>query len=102
MLWHQVPLEIDQAKEIKATCVLENSKVLNISQLSSLIKNSQFVVANDTGPAHMSAHLNAKGLTLFGKHTTAHKVSIETENFKAIQVSDLKDLSAQKVFEKNY
>jgi ADP-heptose:LPS heptosyltransferase len=94
------PLEIDQAKEIKATCVLENGKVLNISQLSSLIKNSQFVVANDTGPAHMSAHLNAKGLTLFGKHTTAHKVSIETENFKAIQVSDLKDLSAQKVFEK--
>ena len=67
------PLEIDQAKEIKVTCVLENSKVLNISQLSSLIKNSQFVVANDTGPAHMSAHLNAKGLTLFGKHTTAHK-----------------------------
>jgi len=48
----------------------------------------------------MSAHLNAKGLTLFGKHTTAHKVSIETDNFKAIQVSDLKKLSAQKVFEK--
>ena len=48
----------------------------------------------------MAAHLNAKGLTLFGKHTTAFKVSIERENFKAIQVSDLNKLSAEKVFEK--
>ena len=48
----------------------------------------------------MAAHLGVKGLTLFGSHTTAHKVSIETENFKAIQVSDLNKLSANKVFEK--
>ena len=48
----------------------------------------------------MAAHLNVKGITLFGSHTTAHKVSIETENFKAIQVSDLNKLSANKVFEK--
>ena len=48
----------------------------------------------------MSAHLNVRGLTLFGSHTTAHKVSIETENFKPIQVSDLKKLSPEKVFER--
>ena len=48
----------------------------------------------------MAAHLDAKGLTLFGKHTTAFKVSIERENFKAIQVDDLKKLSAEKVFER--
>ena len=58
------------------------------------------MIANDTGPAHMAAHLNAKGLTLFGKHTTAFKVSIERENFKAIQVEDLNKLSAKKVFER--
>ena len=80
--------------------MLNNGKSLNISELSSLIKESSFVIANDTGPAHMAAHLNAKGLTLFGSHTTAHKVSIERENFKAIQVSDLNKLSANKVFEK--
>ena len=81
-------------------CILDNGKALDISQLSSLIKGSSFVVANDTGPAHMTAHLGAKGITLFGSHTTAHKVSIERENFKAIQVSDLSKLSAEKVFEK--
>ena len=94
------PSEIIEAKQINAICVLDNGKALDISQLSSLIKESSFVVANDTGPAHMAAHLNAIGITLFGEHTTAAKVSIERENFKAIQVSDLKKLSASKVFEK--
>ena len=92
--------EIIEAKQINAICVLDHGKALDISQLSSLIKESSFIVANDTGPAHMAAHLNAIGITLFGEHTTAAKVSIVRENFKAIQVSDLKKLSASKVFEK--
>jgi ADP-heptose:LPS heptosyltransferase len=94
------PSEIDDAKNIHAISILDQNKVLNISQLSSLIKESSFIIANDTGPAHMSAHLGSKGLALFGKHTTAFKVSIERENFKAIQVDDLKKLSAEKVFER--
>ena len=94
------PNEIEQAKQINADCILDNGKPINISQLSSLIKESSFVVANDTGPAHMAAHLNAKGISLFGAHTTAFKVSIERENFKAIQVNDLRKLSSQKVFER--
>ena len=94
------PNEINDAKKINALTILDNGKALNISQLASLIKNSSFVVANDTGPAHMAAHLNVKGLTLFGSHTTAYKVSIERDNFKAIQVGDLTKLGHQKVFEK--
>ena len=94
------PSEINDAKDINALSILDGEKILDISQLSSLIKDSSFVIANDTGPAHMAAHLNSKGLTLFGKHTTAFKVSIERENFKAIQVDDLNKLSAEKVFER--
>ena len=94
------PSEINDAKSIDAISVLDEEKILDISQLSTLIKDSSFVIANDTGPAHMAAHLNVKGLTLFGKHTTAYKVSIERENFKAIQVDDLSKLSAEKVFER--
>jgi len=94
------PSEIDDAKNIKAVSILDKGKALDISQLASLINESAFVVANDTGPAHISAHLGVKGLTLFGKHTTAYKVSIERENFKAIQVADLEKLSAGKVLEK--
>ena len=94
------PTEIDDAKNFDAISILDQNKALNISQLSTLIKESSFVLANDTGPAHMSAHLGSKGLTLFGKHTTAFKVSIERKNFKAIQVDDLKKLHAEKVFER--
>ena len=94
------PSEISDAKDINALALLDNGKALDISQLTSLIKNSSFVVANDTGPAHIAAHTGVKGLTLFGKHTTAYKVSIERENFKAIQVTDLNNLSAKKVFER--
>ena len=94
------PDEINNSKEVNALCILDNGKALDISQLSSLIKDSSFVVANDTGPAHMAAHLNVKGLTLFGSHTTAYKVSIERENFKAIQVANLNKLSVEKVCEK--
>ena len=94
------PGEIKDASSINALCVLDNGKALDISQLAALIKDSSFVVANDTGPAHIAAHLGVKGLTLFGKHTTAYKVSIERKNFKAIQVDDLNKLSAEKVFER--
>jgi len=94
------PDEINESKDINALCILDNGKALDISQLSSLIKDSTFVIANDTGPAHMAAHLGAKGLTLFGSHTTAYKVSIERDNFKAIQVNDLAKLSTDKVLEK--
>ena len=94
------PTEINDAKSINATTILDNNKSLNISQLTALIKKSSFVIANDTGPAHITAHTGTRGLTLFGKHTTAYKVSIERENFKAIEVSDLNNLSAEKVFER--
>ena len=44
------PGEIKDASSINALCVLDNGKALDISQLAALIKDSSFVVANDTGP----------------------------------------------------
>ena len=93
------PNEIKEASNINAICVLDNGKALDISQLSSLIKNSSFVVANDTGPAHIAAHLGCKGLAIFGPHTSAKKVSIETENFQVLEVPELKNLTAEKVLD---
>ena len=68
--------------------------------LISLIKNAKFIVANDTGPAHIASHLNKKGLVLFGSHTSAKKVSIESKNFKAVSVKDLTNLKVDEVLEK--
>ena len=94
------PNEIKEATNINALCILDNGKALDISQLAALIKDSSFVIANDTGPAHIAAHLGSKGIALFGSHTTPFKVSIERENFKAIQAPELSKLSPEKVFER--
>ena len=90
--------ELVYAKKIDAISITNNDKALNIMELAGLIRKSNFVIANDTGPAHMAAHLGKKGLVLFGHHTTPQKVSIETDKFKFIKVDDLNDLSAEKVY----
>ena len=92
------PNEMKEAKKINATLITNNNKALNIMELAGLIKKSSFVVANDTGPAHMAAHLGKSGVVLFGYHTTPQKVSIETDKFKALTVNKLKDLSVEDVY----
>ena len=67
-------------------------------ELAGLISKACYVVANDTGPAHMTAHLGKMGVVFFGHHTTAKKVSIETDKFKVMTVDDLNILSAEKVY----
>ena len=94
------PNEIMEAKKYKTDIILNKSNALDIVELISLIKGSSYVIANDTGPAHICTHLNVKGLVLFGSHTTPEKVSIESENFKSIKVDNLKNLNATEVFEK--
>ena len=92
------PNEMEEVNKYNATLITNNKKALNIMELAGLIKKSSFVVANDTGPAHMTAHLGVNGLVLFGYHTTPKKVSIETDKFKALTANKLEDLSAESVY----
>ena len=92
------PNEIEEAKKIDAITITNNKKSLNIMELAGLIKKSSFVIANDTGPAHITAHLGMDGLVLFGYHTTPKKVSIETDKFRALTVNKLTNLSAESVY----
>ena len=93
------PDEIEESKKINAISVTEKDKSINLTQLAGLINKSTYVIANDTGPAHMAAHLGKKGIVIFGHHTTPEKVSIETDKFKAITVDNLQNLSAEKVYQ---
>ena len=90
--------EIEEAGKINAINITNNKKSLDIMELAGLIKKSSFIIANDTGPAHMSAHLGSEGIVLFGYHTTPKKVSIETDKFKAITVNNLNDLLPEDVY----
>ena len=105
---HKDIYSFSKSKPILGTCaglimmarIVNDDRVkpLNILELAGLIKKSSYVISNDTGPAHMAAHLGKSGKVIFGYHTTPKKVSIETENFKAIQKDDLNLLSAEEVY----
>ena len=91
------PLEIEEANKLNGKVVLDNNEPVNIKTLVSLINKAKFIIANDTGPAHIASHLDKKGLVLFGSHTSAKKVSIENFNFKALTVQNLQDLNVETV-----
>ena len=93
------PNEFDEANTLNVKVVMDNGQPVNIKTLISLINGAKFIVANDTGPAHIASHLNKKGLVLFGSHTSAKKVSIENSNFKALSVENLVDLNVNIVME---
>ena len=92
------PNEMLESLKIDAASITNNNVPLSIMELSGLIMKSSYVVANDTGPAHMAAHLGKKGLALFGHHTTPKKVSIETDKFKTISINNLNNLSVENVY----
>ena len=92
------PNEIEDAKKIEAISITNGGKPLNLLELSGLINKASYVIANDTGPAHIAAHLGKMGIVLFGYHTTAKRVSIETDNFRALSIEKLDLLTAEKVY----
>ena len=91
------PGEFKEANELNAKIIMNGKEPINIKMLISLISGAKFIVANDTGPAHIASHLKKNGLVLFGSHTSAKKVSIENSNFKALSVKNLADLNVDTV-----
>ena len=92
------PNEIEEAKTINSISITKSNEPLNIMELAGLIQKSSYVISNDTGPAHIAAHLGKEGIVFFGHHTTPKKVSIETDKFKPITVKDLNTLTAENVY----
>ena len=91
------PDEVKEANELNAKIIMDGGQPINIKMLISLIDGAKFIIANDTGPAHIASHLKKNGLVLFGSHTSAKKVSIENSNFKALSVKNLADLDVNTV-----
>ena len=93
------PGELKEANELNAKIIMNGREPINIKMLISLISGAKFIVANDTGPAHIASHLKKNGLVLFGSHTSARKVSIENSDFKALSVKNLADLDVDTVMQ---
>ena len=93
----ELNLNKSKINQLNAKIVMDNGGSINIKMLISLINDAKFIIANDTGPAHIASHLKKKGLVLFGSHTSAEKVSIESSDFRAITVKNLSDLDVDTV-----
>ena len=94
------PGEVCEASSFDAQIILDQNQPTNFFQLAKILSESLFVVSNDTGPAHIAAHLGCSGLALFGSHTSSRKVSIKTDHFDVIESKDLNDISVNQVFNK--
>ena len=92
------PDELDLCAGIPGV-TLTGGSFLGWFELAGVIAQATFIVGNDTGPSHIAAHMNKPGLALFGAHTSVEKTGIKQENFDAIEVTDLADLSVETVFE---
>ena len=77
------PNEMEDAKKIKAISITNQDKILNIMELAGLVKKASYVIANDTGPAHMAAHLGNR----FGSISEGKKSGINlVENLDLINL----------------
>ncbi len=72
---------------------------LSWQALALVLAYAEYVIANDTGPAHMAAHLGVKGLALFGP-TSANRSEMRTPLFSTWQVTDLNTLTVNTVLTK--
>lgn len=92
------PDEMELCANIPGT-TLTGGSFLDWFDLAGVVKAAGFIVGNDTGPSHLAAHMGKPGLALFGSHTSVEKTGIKTDQFDAIEVEDLQDLSVERVYE---
>jgi len=70
MVGNQEDKEEAEDTEWPDNVILDFMGAINIPQLASLIKMSQFFVGNDTGPTHIAAAVGAKTYAIFGPTLT--------------------------------
>lgn len=74
-------------------------KGLSWPVLTTVLTQAGAVVANDTGPAHLAAHLGARGFALFGP-TSAQRAEMATMQFTTWQVDSLPALDVDMVWQR--
>lgn len=93
------PDELELCGALPST-MLTGDSFLDWFKLAGVLKNVAYVIGNDTGPSHLAAHLQVRGLGLFGAHLDAARTGILTRRFDVLQVKDLAALSADEVFDR--
>ena len=93
------PEEEELALSLPGHTKLKKNGYLTWFELAGVLNQAHFIIGNDTGPSHIASCLRKPGYALFGPHTSAIRAEISRDNFQAIEVEDLSELSAETVLE---
>ena len=91
------PDEMELSQSLPCPALLDDGKPISFNGLAGLIQKAGLVIGNDTGPTHLAAYLGAKGLALFGPHTTARATGLDAF-LDILEVGDLAKLTPEAVF----
>jgi ADP-heptose:LPS heptosyltransferase len=90
------PDEMELCQSLPARALLDDGKPISFNALAGLIGHAKLIIGNDTGPTHLAAYLGAKGIALFGPHTSARATGLDGF-LEIIEVKDLDKLQPAEV-----
>jgi len=93
------PDEMELSQSLPCPVLLDQGKPISFNRLAGLIQKAGLVIGNDTGPTHLAAYLGAKGLALFGPHTSARATGLDAY-LDILEVEDLAKLTPEAVFKR--
>ena len=95
------PGEVELADQLPAIKILDNNgKATSIPQLIKVINQACYVIALDTGAAHVACQLGKPGRVIGGKTMEPQPLGLESNAFKIIHFTkkDLKDVTADEFY----
>lgn len=91
------PDELELADDLPGFTPVLTHGLLSWSELAGVLQQASFVVGNDTGPSHLASCLGSPGLALFGSHSSVDRAAIRRDQFQALKVNQLDQLSVESV-----
>lgn len=92
------PDEIEAAKTLPGKLIVhKNGKALSLFEVAGFCKKANFIIGNDTGPTHMAAFLQAKGLALFGGHPSNMTYFLDGSTFSYFKKENIDQITLKEV-----
>tara|TARA_B100001989_G_scaffold252771_1_gene236097 strand:+ start:3992 stop:4948 length:957 start_codon:yes stop_codon:yes gene_type:complete len=92
------PDERELIDSLPGICLLNHGAPLTIPQVIGLARNAQFVIGNDSGPTHLLARCQTKGLAIFQKEKYVNSSGIK-DYYDVLCANPISQVSVDAVFQ---
>lgn len=94
------PDDIELCRSIPGDILLQGERWLDFFQLAGVLSEANFVVGNDSGPTHLAASLNCRGLALFSSRTAQYAPNMKRRRMDVRIAPHLVDIEVPEVLAK--